>query len=195
MCRAQLLSRLLQGCRPNPDPPKRAFNTTLQPVPDAKNCTHPPGWGMSVSFRDRVGRGGAACSGTGRATEVAVGPLCTLAGAGRGRLGRAQGIRPQGERKGRGVGSQECSIICGKELKSLRRLLRVLPRSQLSKFCSGDTPALAASPARASPEAQSPGGGSRARGLRFPPPYHWRRDAAAGTACCWLPLFGSRESP
>lgn len=43
-----------------------------------------------------------------------------------------RGIRPQGERKGRGVGSQECSIICGKELKSLGRLLRVLPRSQLS---------------------------------------------------------------
>lgn len=55
------------------------------------------------------------------------------------RLGRAQGIRPQGERKGRGVGSQECSIICGKELKSPGRLLRVLPRGQLSKFCSGDT--------------------------------------------------------
>lgn len=59
--------------------------------------------------------------------------------SGRGRLGRAQGIRPQGERKGRGVGSQECSIICGKELKSPGRLLRVLPRSQLSKVCSGDT--------------------------------------------------------
>lgn len=30
-----------------------------------------------MSFRDRVGPGSAACSGTRRATEVAVGPLCT----------------------------------------------------------------------------------------------------------------------
>lgn len=55
------------------------------------------------------------------------------------------------------------------------------------------------SPARASPAAPRPRGPAAGARLAQPAPrsrpYHWRRGAAAGRACCWPPLSGSRESP
>lgn len=114
--------------------------------------------------------------------------------AGWGMVG-AQATRRERERaRGRGVWSQECSIIRGKELTSLGRLLPVPPRGQVSKSRSrlAERGGLARVRLARSPEARRRV--PCARPALRSRPYQWRRDAAAGRACCWPPLSGSRES-
>lgn len=86
-------------------------------------------------------------------------------------------------------------MIWGRELTFLGRLLPAPPRGQVSKLKELErrSGGLACLRLTQGPEARRRVPSSRPA-LRSRP-YHWHQDAAAGRACCWPPLSGSRESP